>query len=106
MVYPKSKLKEPFRTLDQIASIVDRGGLTKIQVRELWDALYLNPAEIAEVLEHVRQRAIYPWLFPFITTAAHTGARRSELLRGRVDDFDFGNRVVRDSAGEEAEQPS
>ena len=44
LVYLKSKLKEPFRTLEQIATIVDRGGLTKIQVRELWDALYLNPA--------------------------------------------------------------
>jgi integrase len=94
LVFPKTKLKEPFRTLDQIKSIVERGGLTQIQIRELWDALYLNPAEIAEVLEHIRQRNLYSWLYPFIATAAHTGARRSELLRSRVDDFDFANRVV------------
>jgi integrase len=94
LVFPKAKLKEPFRTLDQIQLITDRGGLTKTQVRELWDGLYLNPAEIMEVLEHVRQRGLYSWLYPFIATTAHTGARRSELLRARVDDFDFTNRVV------------
>ena len=94
LVFPKAKLKEPFRTLDQIKSITERGGLTKSQVRELWDGLYLNPVEIVEVLEHIRQRGLYSWLYPFIATAAHTGARRSELLRARVDDFDFTNRVV------------
>lgn len=94
LVFPKAKLKEPFRTLDQIKSIVERGGLTKGQERELWDGLYLNPAEIVEVLEHVRQRDLYSWFYPFIATTAHTGARRSELLRARVDDFDFANRVV------------
>jgi integrase len=34
------------------------------------------------------------WLYPFFVAAAHTGARRSELLRARVEDFDFKNRVV------------
>ncbi len=68
LVFPKAKLKEPFRTLDQIKSIAGRGGLSKTQVRELWDGLYLNPAEIAEVLEHVRQRGLYAWLYPFMAT--------------------------------------
>jgi integrase len=94
LVFPKTKLKEPFRTLDQIKVIVERGGLTKTQERELWDGLYLNPAEIAEVLSHIRERDLYPWLYPFVATAAYTGARRSELLRARVDDFDFTNRVL------------
>ncbi len=60
-----------------------RGGLTKSQVKELWGGLYLNPVEITEVLEHVRQRGLNSWLYPFIATAAYTGARRSELLRAR-----------------------
>lgn len=94
LVFPKAKLKEPFRTLGQIQTIIERGGLTKNQIRELWDGLYLNPAEIVEVLEHVRERNYYSWLYPFIAAAAYTGARRSELLRARVDDFDFTNRVV------------
>ena len=94
LVFPKAKLKEPFRTLDQIKSITERGGLTKNQLRELWDGLYLNPTEIVEILEHIRQRGLYSWLYPFIAAAAHTGARRSELLRAQVDDFDFTNRVV------------
>ena len=94
LVFPKAKLKEPFRTLDQIATAVARGGLTAAQVQELWDALYLNSAEIGEVLEHVRRGDSPPWVYPFCATAAHTGARRSELIRARVDDFDFANRVV------------
>lgn len=94
LVFPKAKLKEPFRTLGQIQTIIERGEMSKIQEKALWDGLYLNPTEIVEVLEHVRQRNLYSWLYPFIATTAHTGARRSELLRARVDDFDFTNRVV------------
>lgn len=94
LVFPKAMLKEPFRTLDQIATAVARGGLAAAQVQELWDALYLNPAEIGEVLDHVRRSASSGWLYPFCATAAHTGARRSELIRARIDDFDFANRVV------------
>ena len=29
------------------------------------------------------------WLYPFLVTAAYTGARRAELFRSRVEDFDF-----------------
>ena len=94
LVFPKAKLKEPFRTFDQIEGIVGRGGLTAIQIRELWDALYLNPAEIEEVLQHIRTRDLFPWLYPIVATAAHSGARRSALLRARKDDFDVGNRVL------------
>lgn len=94
VVFPKTKLKEPFRTFEQIQAIDNRGGLSKSAIRLLWDGLYLNPAKIAEVLEHIRTRNLYSWLYPFCVTAAHTGARRSELLRARVDDFDFLNRVV------------
>ncbi len=94
LVYPKAKLKEPFRTLDQITTAVARGELTPAQVQELWDALDLNPAEIGEVLDHVRRGDSSPWVYPFCATAAHTGARRSELIRARIDDFDFANRVV------------
>ncbi|MFO0935130.1 MAG: site-specific integrase [Gemmataceae bacterium] len=94
LVYPKTKLKEPFRTYDQIKSIIDRGGMTKMQERELWDGLFLNPNEISEILDFIKNQSWYPWLYPFVVTAAYTGARRSELLRARVDDFDFINKVV------------
>lgn len=75
LVYPKAKLKEPFRTLEQIAATVSRGGLNEAQIRELWGAVYLNPVEIGEVLEYLRQQRSFPWLYPLCATAAHTGAR-------------------------------
>ena len=56
VVFPKSKHKEPFRTFDQIRAIVTRGGQSKTAIRSLWDGLDLNPPQIAELLEHIRQR--------------------------------------------------
>jgi integrase len=93
-VLPKSKVKEPFRTYNQIHDIVDRGGLSKPHERELWDGLYLDANQIAEVLTLIRSTSNEGWLYPLVATAAHTGARRSELLRARIDDFDFKNGIV------------
>lgn len=93
LVSPKVALKEPFRTPDQIATAVARGGLAAAQVQELRDALDLNPAEIGEVLEHVRRNAAAAWLYP-LRAAAHTKARRGERIRARLDDSDFANRVI------------
>lgn len=94
LTFPKEKEKPLFRTYDQVRAIVARGGLTKAEVRELWDSLFLSTAEVAEVLAHARGHAGSAWIYPFMVAAAHTGARRSELLRARVEDFDFENRVV------------
>ena len=38
---------------------------------------------------YVRTCPAEPFLYPMICLAAHTGARRSELLRLRIDDVDF-----------------
>ena len=94
IVFPKGKQKEPFRTYEQIEKMISRGGLSKRQIRELWEGLFLYPQQVAEVLELVRQNAIADWLYPFLVTVAHTGARRSEMFRAQLDDFDFANRVV------------
>lgn len=94
ITFPKEKEKPLFRTYDQVKAIVARGNLSKAEVRELWDSLFLSKEEVAEVLGHVREHAPSDWLYPFVVAAAHTGARRSELLRARVEDFDFQHRVV------------
>jgi integrase len=94
VTFPKGKEKPPFRTYDQVTAIVSRGGITKTEARSLWDGLFLSTTEVDEVLALVRTRATAAWLSPFVVTAAHTGARRGELLRARVEDFDFDNRVV------------
>ncbi|MFO0806595.1 MAG: tyrosine-type recombinase/integrase [Gemmataceae bacterium] len=94
ITFPKEHERPPFRTFEQIQKIIDRGGLTKAQTRELWSGLFLNLDEVREVLVHVRQHAACAWLHPFLVAAAHTGARRSELMRARIEDFDFTNKTV------------
>jgi hypothetical protein len=43
-------------------------------------------AELSMTVDH----AAHPWIYPLFCAAAHTGARRSELLRTEVTDVDFG----------------
>jgi integrase len=63
--------------------------LTEDQIDDLWDALYLRPHEIAELLKHIHTNARHPWIYPMACLAGHTGIRRSELPRLRVADVDF-----------------
>lgn len=96
--YPKSDEKPPFQTIDEIERRLAAGGLTADQRKELWECLYLRTSEIAELLAHAREHAAHPWIYPLICMAAHTGARRSELLRMLVSDVDFegGSIIIRE----------
>lgn len=89
LVFPKEKQPEPFRTYDQIKAILARGVTDPRRLRELWDGLFLNPTQVAEVIAHVQRKTNTKWLYPFLVTAAYTGARRGELFRARIEDFDF-----------------
>jgi integrase len=92
--YPKLDEKPPFQTRDQIERKIAAGGLSKEQVTELWHALYLQAHEIAELLAIVKERAAYPWIYPLVCMAAHTGARRGELIKMQPTDLDFDENVV------------
>jgi integrase len=92
--YPKTEEKPPFQTREEILRQIDWGGLKPHQKTELWHALYLQKPEIEEALEVVRIKAGHPWIYAIACTAAHTGARRSELIRMRVTDIDFGGRTI------------
>jgi integrase len=94
LAFPKEKQPEPFRTYDQIRAILARGGVDKRRERELWDGLFLDPEQVKEVLVHVRRKTSARYLHPFLVTAAYTGARRAELFRARVEDFDFDAKLV------------
>ena len=87
--FPKMDEKPPFQTHEEIERQITRGGVSAAEKQDLWDCLYLRANEIAELLEYVRMNATQPWVFPLFCTAAHTGARRSELLRLDVNDVDF-----------------
>ena len=90
---PKTSEKPPFQTWQEIDRQIERGGLTDAQQEELWSCLYLTLQEIDQLLEYVEQHASQPWIYPMFVMAAHTGARRSELLRSQVTDFD-GDEVI------------
>jgi integrase len=92
--YPKTSEKPPFQTRQEIERQVSRGGLTEIEQEELWDCLYLTVLEIEEVLALVKRRAGRPFLYPMCVMAAHTGTRRSEILRALANDFDFEGELV------------
>ena len=95
---PRSDELPPYQTREEIERQVAAGGLTPEQIDELWDALYLRPHEIAELLEHVRTHARHPWIYPLACMAGHTGARRSELIRMQASDVDFagGSVIIRE----------
>jgi integrase len=87
--YPKTAEKPPFQTRADIERQIARGGLTAFDIRELWECLFLTRPEIDQLLEHVRACGTQPFLYPMVCLAAHTGARRCERLRVRVDDVDL-----------------
>lgn len=87
--FPIVQEKPPFQTWQEIERQIARGGLSEVEIAELWDCLFLTLAEIDQVLQFVRDNSRQRFLFPMFVMAAHTGARRSELIRSRIDDFNF-----------------
>jgi integrase len=92
--YPKTDEKPPFQTWATIEKQIARGGLNEAEHRDLWNCLFLTLSEIDLVLEFVKANARHPFLYPMFCFAAHTGARRSEMLRLRIDDIDLGTETA------------
>ncbi len=89
IVFPKRTEKPPFQTVKQIERLIKSHKLTKEKADEIWEAAYLDTAELTELLEFVKENAKHEFLYPMCLTAAHTGARRSELSRCKVSDLDL-----------------
>lgn len=92
--YPKARSKAPFQTREQIERQISRRALSLEEQAALWESLFLTVAETDEVLEVVRARKRLPHAYPMFVFAAHTGARRSEIRRSLVTDFDFEVKTV------------
>lgn len=92
--YPKLEAKLPFRTLAEVEARIARGNLPSDYLEKLLEAVFLSLDEIDELLKHVKQVARRPFIYPMFVFAAHTGARRSEILRSEIDDIDFQSGVV------------
>jgi len=92
--YPKASSKAPFQTREQIERQIARRNLSAEEQAALWECLFLTLPEIEELLELVRHRKRLPQAYPMFVFAAHTGARRSEIRRSLIADFDFEGRTV------------
>jgi integrase len=90
----KDRGREPFRTMEEIERRIARGGLSAEEKDRYWECLFLTGEEIQDCLNYVRENATAPFVHPMFVFCALTGARRSEICRSRIEDFDFENRVV------------
>ena len=93
LVYPKTDEKPPFMVWTEIERKITKG-MSAAEQAELWDCLYLTQTDLAALLQHVKQQAVHDWIYPMFCFVAHTGARRSELLRVLVSDVDFTTMTV------------
>lgn len=92
--YPKTAEKSPFQTWAEIERRIENGGLSEVEQTELWEGLYLTGSEIEQVLDFAEKNVRHEMIYPMLVLAAHTGARRSEILRSEVADFDFQSNMV------------
>ena len=89
LVYPKTEEKPPFMTWEEIERQIARARLGQAQQEDLWNCLFLTVAQIREILEFIHQAALPRVFYPMLCFAAHTGARRSEILPSQVTDIDL-----------------
>lgn len=89
LVYPKQNEKPPFQTWGQIERQIKLNSLSETVTTELWHSLYLDCTQLDQLLDYVKDEALYGFLYPMCVFAAHTGARRSELCRSHVSDIDL-----------------
>jgi integrase len=93
LTFPKGTAREPFQSWEQIERKIEAlrraKKLTPEKEAGLWECQYLIEAQIMACLEHVREKAAYPFVHPMFAFCAYTGARRSEILRSEREDWDF-----------------
>ncbi len=92
--YSKSVEKPPFQTWQEIERQIARGSLSETEQADLWDCLFLSIPEIEELLRYVERNARYSWIYPAVCVAAHTGSRRSEIIRCKLTDLDLDRAVL------------
>jgi integrase len=90
LLYPKTDEKLPFMLWKEIERRIAAGG----NADDLWECLYLTVPEVSEFLACVKGRKAPPWVYLMFAFAAHTGARRSEMIRARLEDVDLAEGVV------------
>lgn len=83
--YAKTQESLPFMTWEQAEKRVKAGD----DPDKVWECVYLRPGDISDLLAWVKDRPVSPWVYPMLVFAAHTGARRSEIVRVFAADLDL-----------------
>ena len=90
--YPKGKEKPPFLTFGEAVRRTEN--MPAADAADWWESVFLDLDELGELLEVVKTNARQDFIYPLFVFAAHTGARRSEMLRSKLDDLDFRSGIV------------
>lgn len=89
--YPKLIESPPFQTFSEVQTRTARLEPQSAEARDLWANVFLDRQEVEEVLNLVQQREdLPPFVYPMFVMVAHTGARRSEVMRAKVTDLAAG----------------
>ncbi|WP_166825679.1 tyrosine-type recombinase/integrase [Thalassoroseus pseudoceratinae] len=84
----------PFMTWGEIENIIERGSSNNAEQAAYWDRLFLDEAQVNELVADAFVAARHIFIGPAIAMAAYTGARRSEILESKIEDWDFNDRTV------------
>lgn len=95
--FPKNTELPPFQTFATVVARTASLDPYSATARDLWSTVFLNQAEIEELLDAIQSKERLPrFMYPMFVIAAHTGARRSELLRIKVSDVDDETITIRE----------
>lgn len=92
--FPKTTERPPFMTRGEIERRIRSSKLTKAEIADLWEALYLTVEETKDFLEYVRTKPAQPFVYPSLCFVGHTGCRRSEMIRTKLADLDLEGQTV------------
>jgi integrase len=90
--YPKGNEKPPFMTFAEVEKRAATA--SDAEKADLWECVFLSLREIEGLLECVKENARHEFLYPMFVFAAHTGARRSEMIRSKLTDLDFDRNLI------------
>ena len=94
--FPISEDLPPFQTFETVLKQTRSLDPESAEFKDLWATVFLNQTEIEELLGFVKKNARHTFIYPMFVFAAHTGARKSEILRSQMTDFGSGLVSVRE----------
>ena len=94
--FPISEDLSPFQTFETVLKQTSSLAPDSAEFKDLWATVFLNQTEIEELLGFVKKNARHTFIYPMFVFAAHTGARKSEVLRSQTTDFGSGLVSIRE----------